>query len=486
MALAPYLMASACPRCGELDHLVVSTDSDTEDDDPLIDTEGYVREVLRDPSNTQVAFSRDVLQLEALSERLRGLTGLGGLLVIGVNESGSLVGWSGDREDGMDVIRRAANHSTTKLRQWGTFDIDRSPLLYAIVEADTPSADSGLVSPRMSRLETWQAIRMTRARPPGRASLRNRRVAYRAALQQFEELMVAAQSASSASRPLLLYYATTQGGIALMAAARRDLEFPPHHGLTFPRVDTRLEVREIATKAAGIFPAMCATLGFQVPSAQPTIGELWKCLPELTDFRLRTAAPSALRLWPYDESSISEWSKLRTNRVGAVIDLPEVSSYGQVAERLSNYPSTLGWQASAPNIGIQYAPTPEGMGIVLYWGAAGESEVEHRRKLDEIAPHYRDRGRWVLPTVSGCKRPLPPFLTWWLLLYGLSMLCRYEPVTWSRALDIDRSEIAVGLEALLEEALTAIPDLIHELVTSRLTDVETSGQARLFRQDSGD
>jgi hypothetical protein len=48
-------------------------------------------------------------------------------------------------------------------------------------------------------------------------------------------------------------------------------------------------------------------------------------------------------------------------------------------------------------------------------------------------------------------------MTWWSLLYGLSMLARYEPDTWTQALDIDQSPLAMPLEALLEVALTSVP-----------------------------
>jgi hypothetical protein len=59
---------------------------------------------------------------------------------------------------------------------------------------------------------------MTRASPPGRAGEADRRPLYSAALQQFEELLDAAQNVSSAARPLPLYYALTQAGRAITAA----------------------------------------------------------------------------------------------------------------------------------------------------------------------------------------------------------------------------------------------------------------------------
>jgi hypothetical protein len=43
-------------------------------------------------------------------------------------------------------------------------------------------------------------------------------------------------------------------------------------------------------------------------------------------------------------------------------------------------------------------------------------------------------------------------MLWWALLLGLSSLARYEPAAWTRALDLDQSELAVGLERVLDFA----------------------------------
>lgn len=55
---------------------------------------------------------------------------------------------------------------------------------------------------------------------------------------------------------------------------------------------------------------------------------------------------------------------------------------------------------------------------------------------------------------------LSPLMAWWSLLYGLSMLARYYPATWTQALDLDESRWAVALEYALDEALEAVPRLV--------------------------
>jgi hypothetical protein len=84
-------------------------------------------------------------------------------------------------------------------------------------------------------------------------------------------------------------------------------------------------------------------------------------------------------------------------------------------------------------------------------------------KLAEVAPPYRRRGDyWLRPAVGAQKDYLKPLVTWWLLLFGLSILARYEPAVWVKTLSITESDIAADLEALLDDAMLAIPQLVLE------------------------
>lgn len=74
------------------------------------------------------------------------------------------------------------------------------------------------------------------------------------------------------------------------------------------------------------------------------------------------------------------------------------------------------------------------------------------------APHLVG---FALPDVGGAPAPLP-LLLWWAFMLGLSSLARYEPATWIAALDLDRSELAVGLERVLDVAEERISARILE------------------------
>jgi hypothetical protein len=81
--------------------------------------------------------------------------------------------------------------------------------------------------------------------------------------------------------------------------------------------------------------------------------------------------------------------------------------------------------------------------------------------LDEIAPKRRDSFRWILPTLPGHAELMSPLMTWWTLLFGLSIFARYHPEMWAEALDVDQSKTAVPLEAILDSAMSALPRLIY-------------------------
>jgi len=51
-------------------------------------------------------------------------------------------------------------------------------------------------------------------------------------------------------------------------------------------------------------------------------------------------------------------------------------------------------------------------------------------------------------------------MTWWALLYALSMYARYHPKEWLAALDVDASPVGVTLERVMDRAIGALPQLI--------------------------
>lgn len=71
---------------------------------------------------------------------------------------------------------------------------------------------------------------------------------------------------------------------------------------------------------------------------------------------------------------------------------------------------------------------------------------------------------YALPWVGGGESP-HPLMLWWALLLGLSSLARYEPAAWIDAINLDKSELAVSLERVLETAQVCIPERILDSLT---------------------
>lgn len=72
---------------------------------------------------------------------------------------------------------------------------------------------------------------------------------------------------------------------------------------------------------------------------------------------------------------------------------------------------------------------------------------------------------FAVPAVGGNDAAHDPLMGWWVTLFALSTLARYNPNEWSLALDVDESRIAEPLARLLVEAMVDVPRLIlHSLI----------------------
>jgi hypothetical protein len=82
-------------------------------------------------------------------------------------------------------------------------------------------------------------------------------------------------------------------------------------------------------------------------------------------------------------------------------------------------------------------------------------------------PSRQLRGSTMLmPACGDSSSALDPLLTWWVLLFALSMITRYKPVQWTEIIDVNRSPLAVPLETMLTKALEAVPIQIHATLTN--------------------
>jgi hypothetical protein len=314
--------------------------------------------------------------------------------------------------------------------------------------------------------DSLYGIRATRASPPGFARDDDeRRQLYGAALAQFDELIAAATAVGPGSRPLPLFYALSQAGRAIAAAHAESAWRLRWHGLSSPALgvaplDIEVKRAPAADEDEGSVDSVtgvAGATGTEVFAKTATIGALWSSLPEVFDllpasFDTETI-PMRLAVEPDPEGLRRRIDQAHVYAVAIDFD----GSPDELDNDLSeHYPTSIGMSAFKP---FQAQPvmqvfTPYGYGLAVRWNR----DAAHDAGLDQdVATLERDGWCWLRPSVRGVA--LSSLMTWWTLLFGLSMLARYEPAGWIRALDYESSELAAPLAKLLDIGLTRVPEL---------------------------
>lgn len=293
---------------------------------------------------------------------------------------------------------------------------------------------------------------------------------YGAALAQFDELMAAARSSGPASRPLPLFYALSQAGRAIAAAHLEEPWRLEGHGLKAP--DLAREVLDVPVRvdrgknkngAPKSFIGVAEATGSPIPRARVTLTELWASLPEA--FALLPEQPDAVPLLLVPEmpsGKVYDWSKAQATVIGFA-DRPEELQ----AHLEGHFPSAEGVQLMHADLPPQIRPTLTryGSGVKVWWPSS-DNLPNHIEHLERVAPAGGlPWPRWLRPGVKGVE--LSPLMTWWMLLFGLSMLARYAPDVWVHALQYDSSSIAAGLDQLLDLACERVPELVLDALDNR-------------------
>lgn len=300
---------------------------------------------------------------------------------------------------------------------------------------------------------------------------------FSAALQQSEDLFEAARAVGPLARPIPLFYALSQAGRGIAAAWLAKEWQIGEHGLTEVRTDETWKASGILNfkikpqKQRGAFGAVADSVGSTGLTGQVQLGALWSALPgdSLPPGREWLLA---LPLWPQTYTQGQETlAKLGATQRGYVYlrDDQTPSEPKAVRALLSNYPAAADAQLETPQDIFQQGWTPWGWGPALIKSVSPDSQqpsIAGQSYWAGQLPQYKyEREHWLLPVVGDGRDELTPLLLWWALLFGLSLLARYEPVTWRAVLDPDGSELAYNLERLLEEALDITPDLLYEAIT---------------------
>jgi hypothetical protein len=330
----------------------------------------------------------------------------------------------------------------------------------------------------------WQRIRVLRAQPPARVE-GERAGVFVSGIEQAEQLMNAAADVGPAASPLLLFYALSQAGRAIAAAHLDDPWRLSGHGLKLPapgdpsagllhRV-VKPENGEGSKGRRQSFAGVAEATGSGQLSSPLELGAVWAAIPELMPPLPQPPLEDAawirpLRVFrPVFDAAHMRLADMRPLEL--LIDgLPDADP-DTLLQCLGDYPTAAGaymWHTRGMRKDILITqPSAVGMLPVFCWPDVPTNVQLRARHLNGIAPDYRGLGtRLLLPRVGG-KDPLSPLMLWWLLLFGLSSIARYDPELWIAALDANNSRLAVPIEAALGAALDALPELVLDALAGQ-------------------
>jgi hypothetical protein len=139
-----------------------------------------------------------------------------------------------------------------------------------------------------------------------------------------------------------------------------------------------------------------------------------------------------------------------------------------IARELSAYPSLEGGRAEAiplnehdERVVTEFVPGRPVCPVVTWHFTQARDPCEVLDELGRTLPFHEDGLRIAMPRVNQSDY-LSPLVLWWSTLFGLSTFARYESELWLSALDVDKSELAVPLEELLDVAMSSVPALVLE------------------------
>lgn len=326
----------------------------------------------------------------------------------------------------------------------------------------------------MTRTSTaFRELRALRYDPPGYAKEGARRTTFQSALEQCEQFLAAASDAGYATRPVQMFYALSQASRAIVAASPRIANQAWRvngHGLTAQTGENVADTTVTPTKV-GLYPSLAAALGTeQLPTAQPVaLRGLWPLLPEAAFVPLTADAMLPLLLFfPIGYGQPVGFSSAQVAWVPGRVREIHGGDAERVKEHLDQYPALRESrpQVTQPEGRIDWEEVGPGLQLAVEWRDDAMHFAE--RTTDDLGVlSYRSDGDLVItPAIGSMSTGLHPVLALWAVLLGLSSLARYEPATWSKIIDIDRSSEANAIEHLLDEGISAIPDVAVHLLTS--------------------
>ena len=333
---------------------------------------------------------------------------------------------------------------------------------------------------------SWRAIQALRAAPTGTADRdRQRRRTFTAALNQAEELAVAASAVTYAVRPLLLFYSLSQAGRAIAAAHLKAKAELSGHGLSFTcdpiAILKSTLVPPGAQHARGAFQDVATATGSLGLENPAELGALWAGNPDLQHVPIPESGgewPSVLSCDLGTRSESQRDTEVTTPGVVTSLLMLPGETGADLDRVIARYPTLAGARAvlnefevnrpaGADELVGRVGPDSRGavtvareclmhMTMPEYWQF--QDELYSSVEIADTFPRWPDPHfvGIVQPAIGGGPSP-SSLMLWWALLLGLSSLVRYYPAVWVRAIDLDESILASPLRQVLDVAMERLP-----------------------------
>ncbi|MFG2441162.1 YaaC family protein [Streptomyces sp. NPDC048508] len=133
---------------------------------------------------------------------------------------------------------------------------------------------------------------------------------------------------------------------------------------------------------------------------------------------------------------------------------------------LARYPPLKGWSHTpdAPNSVLWHNRgngSAEELEVLLPSALTISADADSGR-LEALKRSTLYRGpsdAYAFPALGSMAGLVPRLLAWWAILFGLSILARYEPASWAEIIDIDSSSAANAVEHLLDQLIVVVPHM---------------------------
>jgi hypothetical protein len=330
----------------------------------------------------------------------------------------------------------------------------------------------------MYETSAWTTLRATRWEPPGAAkAAKDRAKTYAVALEQAEQMFRAAASVGQATRPVLSYYGLNQAGRAISAAALavgNDGWRLSGHGIYAANLGGKLADVAIRCDPAGkgsSFARLSQILDSPLWEGAMDLSRFWDSIPETRLAPLVEGRERRVPLYVEVSAILDDPHPLATTPVVYfppwLID--SVNCREDLDLYLSSFPAARRYDSYVRRDGgPNFVRHVDGWGeLQMNWQVRADGTsctAEARREFIKSITRRYCGAAYFFPAIGGGDRGAHPLMAWWAVLHSLSMLARYQPAEWSAHIDVDRSQHAVSLEVLLQDALTVVPALIAETI----------------------